>query len=155
MTLLDIDDVFNGDAPCILYYIREAFGGSFGEPEYMIIVVKKGYASTSDGWVRRYDQKMKAAIINDIQEDESPNAPEQAAKGKPEGGEMLLTHIKNADDLITDFEEAEFNDISTSVWDESCRVESLSEWRGFHDAKDMRNTFAISEDDREDRAKEM
>ena len=32
-----IDDIFGGNSLCVLDYVMEAYGGSFGEPLYMII----------------------------------------------------------------------------------------------------------------------
>ena len=51
MSRLDIDDVFGGNSLCVLDYVMEADEGSFDEPLYMMVIVKRGAKSPVDGWI--------------------------------------------------------------------------------------------------------
>ena len=68
---------------------------------------------------------------------------------------IVPAEVDNADDLLTDFEEDDFDELATSIWGESSKMEASSVGGDSSDAKDLRNTFMISEDDRKDRTKEM
>ena len=129
-TRLDIDDVFNGDILCVLDYVMGAFGGAFDEPEHMMIVVKTGSRLTLDGWVCDYDKKVKVVMLSDIEnkKGEPKNTVEQPVNDKPDDEGIVPAKVNNADDFLTDFEEDEFDEVATSVWGESSKMESFSEW---------------------------
>lgn len=156
-THLDIDDVFKGESPCILDYIMTAHDGAFDEPEYLMIVVKTGARQTETGWVCDYERKVKAIMLIDEEKKKVPPGVTAAepVMDKPDDTCALPTESKDADDLLTDFAEDDFDEIATSLWDESSKPESLSEGGDSPDAKELRQTFMINEDDRKDRTKEM
>ena len=92
---LDVDDVFGGRSLFILDYVMEADEGSFDEPLYMMVIVKKGAKATIDGWVCEYDKKMKVIMLDEI---DSEKAKYHPADGKP----RPATDLRPEDDLITD-----------------------------------------------------
>ena len=140
-TRLDIDDVFNGDSLCVLDYVMSAFDGGFDEPEHMMIVVKTGSILTPDGWVCDYEKKVKVIMLNDSEDkkDEPKNTAIQLVSDKREDEGILPLEVNNTDDLLTDFEEDDFGELSTSMWGESSKMEASSVW----ETSQMQKTYEI------------
>ena len=63
--------------------------------------------------------------------------------------------VDASDDMMTDFEEGEFSDVSTCRWNESCVDDSHTDGGDSPEARKLRDQFLISEDDRKERARAM
>ena len=148
VTRLDVDDVFDGHSLCILDYVMEADNGCFDEPLYMMVVVKKGVKAKHDGWICEYDKKLKVVMLN---ENDSTKANHQP----PEEKTRPHTGLRPEDDFLTDLTEADFSGVPSSRWNESAKEESDSIGGDTPDAKNMRDTFLVSEDDRKDMTQQL
>ena len=155
---LDIDNVFNGESTCILDFISRADDGEYDDPLFFMVIVKKGTRSTSGGWVCDYDSKLKVVMLGEGNAMSSTpytpaTVPSQSATQrviKPSRDE-----VDAAEDMLTDFDEADFSDVPTSRWGESSEDDSHTDGGDTPIARNLRNQFVISEDDRKDRTREM
>lgn len=146
---LDIDDVFGGKSLCVIDYIMGAHEGFLDEPLHIMFVVKKGAKSTVDGWVCEYEKKMKLVMLDDKGCAKAKyRPPSKDMPGSPKD-------LPREDDMLTDLDEDEFSDAPSSRWGESQKEDSDSDGGGAPDAKTLRNTCMMTEDDRKDRTQEM
>ena len=63
--------------------------------------------------------------------------------------------MRPEDDFLTDLTEADFSEMPSSRWNESAKEESDSIGGDTHDAKNTRDTFLLSEDDRKDMTQQL
>ena len=155
---LDVGDVFNGESTCVLGYICHADEGDFDDPIYFMVTVKKGTRSMTDGWVCDYDNKVKVVIIDEGGAMTStPYTPATAQSQVANSQRRLLSlgEVDASEDMMTDFDEADFSDVSTCRWNESSEADSHTDGGDAPEARNLRNQFIISEDDRKDRTREM
>ena len=155
---LDIDNVFDGESTCIVDYICRADEGEYGDPLYFMVIVKKGTRTKDGGWFCDYDKKMKVATL--VEENAMSPAPFTPATARTQGvnsHNRVPSHVEvdASDDMTADFEEADFSDVSTCRWNESSAGDSHTDGGDSPEARNRRNQFTISEDDRKDRAREM
>ena len=148
VTRLDMDDVFGGQSLCILDYVMEADYGSFDEPLYMMGVVEKGVKATHGGWICEYDKKLKVVMLNENDSAKANHRP-PIEKPRPHSG------LRLEDDLLADLDEADFSEVPSSGWNESAKEESDSIGGDAPGAKNLRDTFLISEDDRKDMTQKL
>ena len=127
----------------------EADEWSFGEPQCVMVIVKKGFKSTADGWICEFERKMKVVMIDANDSAKAKHRPPGKRKPRPS------TDLQPADDVIADVDEGEFSDVPSSRWGESAKDESESNGGDTPDAKGRRDTFLICEDDRRDMTQEM
>ena len=154
---LDIDNVFNGESTCILDYVSHADAGEHDEPLYFMVIVKKGTRTKDGGRVCDYTNKMKVVMIGD----ESTMCPTQftPATARTQGVNSQSrmpsnAEVEAADDMMPDFEEDDFSDVSTCRWNESSEGDSHTDGGDSPEARNLRNEFAISGDGRKDRTRE-
>ena len=154
---LDIDDVFNGESTCILDYICAADDGEFDDPVYFMVVVKTGTRSADDGWLCDYDSKVKVVMLEEERAMSATPYTPATAQTPPGLQPRKLTReeVDASEDLLTDFGEGDFSEVPTSQWNESSESDSHTDGGDTPEARNLRNQFTISEDDRKDRTREM
>ena len=127
----------------------EADEGSFGPPQYIMVIVKKGVKATADGRICEFDRKMKVVTLDENLDTKANNRPPGIENPMP------TADLRHGDDMLTDLDEDEFSDVPSSRWNESSKEESDSDGGDTPDAKNLRDAFLISEDDRKDRTHAM
>ena len=150
---MELNDIFNGESVCLLDLIGSADEGKFDEPVNLIILVKKGSASTPTGWECEYDNKFKVVILDNA---------DKTKKGK---GKMplqvyhaplvLQQQNSNVDDELSSLRESDVSEVDSLAWNASTNSEEEPDHGESDDARDMTATHRINDDDRRDRTHEM
>ena len=170
-SILDLDDVFDGESLCLIDYICTANDGCFDWPNYMMFMVKIGARSTPQGWGCDYDAQMKLVMLDTDKNDqihgkhappievtEAAEIPSQANFSRifdSVDTQVIPVRLYGDSDVESRGNSSNYSDVATSSWDESSTPDTEPRDGQSPEARALGRSFKLTDGDRKDRTREL
>ena len=170
-SILDLEDVFNGESIYLLGYISAASSGLFEWPKYVMLMVKTGLRSTPSGRECDYDAQPMVVILDKDKAGEIHGEIQHPIQfSQVDIGADKSNFPRIFDDVDTQvrpvraYEDSDadsranspnFSDVATSAWDESSKADTEPRGDQATDARALGESSQMKEDDRKDREREL
>ena len=147
VSLLDMDNLFDGRSLCIQDHIATAKNGECGPPAFLVVLVKPGAQSTDRGWKCEYGTAAKVQAFGD---GNGSNAVGKAnTKPNPRKGatQHSVVPFEAGLEHPLEFSDGDFGATPQCDWDESRSAESDSGGCDSDNARELRRYTADDDDD--------